>query len=59
MWRSDRLTVHVLRGDAHEDVPASELLPGLDLELLLSYLEEPPGQTAAVRAYRAALAGGR
>lgn len=55
IWQSDQLTLHALRGEHYEEVPASELLPGLDLQLLLRFLEQPPGQTAAVRAYRAVL----
>ncbi|MGH9381941.1 MAG: Uma2 family endonuclease [Thermoanaerobaculia bacterium] len=55
IWQADRLTLHALRGERYQEIPASELLPDLDLELLLRFLETPPGQTAAVRAYRAAL----
>lgn len=55
IWHADRLTLYALRGDRCQEVPASDLLSGLDLELLLRFLDSPPGQTAAVRAYRAAL----
>lgn len=55
IWRHAALSLHALRGDRYEVIEASELLPGLDLELLMRFLEEPAGQTAAVRVYRAAL----
>lgn len=55
IWHADQLTLYALRGDRYQEISASELLPGLDLELLLRFLKSPPGQTAAVRAYRAAL----
>ncbi len=53
-WRRGVLSVHVLRGDRYEEVTASEVLPGIDLTQLASFVE---GRTAsqAMREYRAAL----
>lgn len=53
-WRDGRLELYVLRGNAHERVERSECLPGLDHDLLCSFLGRPT-TTAAVREYRAAL----
>ena len=60
MWRDGAIEVHVLRegageaNDAYERATKSSLLPELDLDLLASFLDRP-GQTQAVREYRAAL----
>lgn len=54
LWQRERLSVHVLRGASYETVPHSELLPALDLDLLLSFVETYP-MTRAVREYRAVL----
>jgi Uma2 family endonuclease len=53
-WRRGVLTAHVLRGEHYEEVLASEVLPGIDLTQLTSFIE---GRTAsqAIREYRAAL----
>ena len=48
------LYVHILRGDAYEQVESSEQLPGIDLALLVSFLDHPTAMQA-VRAYRDAL----
>jgi len=53
-WRRGQLTVHVLRGDAYEEVAASEVLPGIDLGELAGFLDKPTA-SQAIRAYRAAL----
>ncbi|AFY79462.1 hypothetical protein Ple7327_4351 [Pleurocapsa sp. PCC 7327] len=37
-WQNDRFSVYCLRGDEYEKIPASELLPNLDLELLSQYV---------------------
>lgn len=58
IWRSERLDIYALRGDRYEEIASSAVLAGLDLELLIRFVRDPPGQTAAVRAYRAALGGG-
>ena len=54
--RTRRISAHVLRGDAYEDAPQSEVLPDIDLEQLASFLDQRTA-SAAIRAYRAALAG--
>lgn len=54
-WRRGRFTVHVLGDDGYREVPASEALPGLDLDLLLRFVDVRP-MTRAVREYRVALA---
>ncbi|MBI5481833.1 MAG: Uma2 family endonuclease [Deltaproteobacteria bacterium] len=57
LWRDGQLEAHVLRGDRYEPSPTSLCLPGLDIPLLASFLDRPT-VLQAVRAYRAALAGG-
>ena len=54
IWRRGRIQVHTLRGDQVEPVPASVVLPGIDLEELASYLDRPT-TSQAMREYRAAL----
>ncbi len=57
IWtRPGKLSVYVLRGQAYEEAPRSELLPDIDLEVLLGFVAMP-SQSQAVRAYRAALRG--
>ena len=53
-WRKGRLQPYVLRGERYEAVPRSEALPGLDLELLTSFLDRPTSYDA-IRDFRAAL----
>jgi Uma2 family endonuclease len=53
-WRRGRLHVHVLRGEAYEDVAASEVLPGIDLAELTTFLDRPTA-SRAIREYRARL----
>ncbi|MBX3472126.1 MAG: Uma2 family endonuclease [Planctomycetes bacterium] len=53
-WRKGRILVHALRGDCYEGLARSELLPGLDLEQLTSFLDRPT-TFDAIRDYRAAL----
>lgn len=53
--RSARISVHVLRGGAYVEVDRSQALPGIDLVQLASFLDHPSA-SAAIRAYRAALA---
>jgi Uma2 family endonuclease len=50
-WRKARLTVHVLRGDVYEEVPKSEVLPGIDLAVLAGFLDRPT-TSQAMREYR-------
>jgi Uma2 family endonuclease len=54
IWRRGRISVHVLRGDKYEDVTASEVLPGIDLDQLVSFLDRPTTSQAMLE-YRAAL----
>jgi Uma2 family endonuclease len=54
VWRDGKLYVHVLRGSAYEQVEHSEQLPGIDLALLVSFLDRPTAMQA-IRAYRDAL----
>ncbi|HEX7235595.1 MAG TPA: Uma2 family endonuclease [Gammaproteobacteria bacterium] len=53
-WEDGRIGVHVLRGADYEAAPASEALPGIDLEQLASFLDRPTA-SQAIRDYRAAL----
>jgi Uma2 family endonuclease len=53
-WRRGRLTVHSLRGDRYQDVPQSEVLPGIDLDELARFLDRPT-TSQAIREYRASL----
>lgn len=55
-WRRGVLTPHVLRDGAYVEVAASEVLPGIDLAQLASFLNRP-STSAAMRAYRDALRG--
>lgn len=54
IWRRGRIQVHALRGDQYEPVPASVVLPGIDLDELASYVDRPT-TSQAMREYRAAL----
>ena len=51
-WRRGRLTVHALRGDAYQEISASEILPGIDLMELAAHLDRPTA-SQAIREYRA------
>ena len=53
VWFEGALDVYVLKAGGYERVAASELLPGLDLALLLRFVDHR-NQTASVRAYRQA-----
>jgi Uma2 family endonuclease len=54
-WRKGAIHVHVRSGDGYDEVPRSQLLSDLDLELVASMLDRPT-LTQAVRDFRAALA---
>ena len=54
IWRRGRIQVHVLRGDSYESVAGSEVLPGIDLDQLVSFVSEAT-TSRAMRAYRGAL----
>jgi Uma2 family endonuclease len=53
-WRQNRITVHALRGESYEEIARSEVLPGIDLVQLTSFLDRPT-VSQAIRDYRAAL----
>ena len=53
-WEDDEITVHSLRGDAYVSVPASEVVSGIDFELLAAFLDEPV-MSDAIEKYRDAL----
>ena len=54
VWKADEIQSFALRGDRYERIPASELLPQIDLGLIQSLLNAP-SQTVAIRELRAAL----
>lgn len=54
IWRDGALVVHVLRGENYQESEQSEQLPGIDLALLLSFVDLPTAMQA-VRAFRKAL----
>ena len=55
-WRRGAITPYVLRADGYGEATASEVLPGIDLAQLASFLDQPT-TSAAMRAYRDALRG--
>jgi Uma2 family endonuclease len=54
LWRDGRLEVYLLERAEYVRAARSQLLPELDIELLVSFLDDP-SQTQAVREYREAL----
>lgn len=54
IWRSGSIEVFVLRESAYAPLPNSEVLPGIDLPLLLQFVDIRP-MTRAVTDYRTAL----
>ena len=54
IWKDKRLTPYVLRDAHYVEVPASEALPGIDLVLLVRFLDRPT-TSQAIKDYRAAL----
>jgi Uma2 family endonuclease len=56
IWRENRIDIFALRGTDYVAVDESQLLVGLDVALLLRFLDVRP-MTRAVTAYRAALGG--
>jgi Uma2 family endonuclease len=56
LWRLRRFELFALRDDQYEPIARSELLPGLDLTVLVEFLGVRP-MTSAVRAYRRRLRG--
>jgi Uma2 family endonuclease len=61
-WKGEQVMIQVLRGDRYERSARSRVLPKLDVELLVSFLDRPTA-LQAVRAFQEALrkpaAGGR
>jgi len=55
-WRKGRIQPYCLRGERYVLVGVSEVLPGLDLELLTSFIERETTYDA-IRGYRKALRG--
>jgi Uma2 family endonuclease len=53
-WEEGAIRVHLLRGGAYVESPRSEILEGIDLALLASFLDRA-STSAAKREYRAAL----
>jgi hypothetical protein len=58
-WRpaERRLTARVLRDGCYEVRTRSELLPGIDLDVLARFVRPGESHTGLVRAYRAAITG--
>ncbi|HLU67880.1 MAG TPA: Uma2 family endonuclease [Kofleriaceae bacterium] len=53
-WRKGRIQPYGLRGDQYQALERSEVLPGLDLDLLVQFLDRPTAYDA-IRDFRAAL----
>ncbi|MEM9454600.1 MAG: Uma2 family endonuclease [Myxococcota bacterium] len=53
-WKQEKLRLYALRDGTYEPIEHSELLPGIDHELLLRFIDVRP-MTRAVRELRAAL----
>ena len=53
-WRGGQISVHRLRGQRYTAVSQSLALPGIDLEVLVSFVDRPT-TSQAVREYRVAL----
>jgi Uma2 family endonuclease len=53
-WRRGRVQPYALRGDSYVVIEKSEVLPGIDLEELVSFLERPT-TSQAIRDYVGAL----
>jgi len=54
IWRRNQISVHQLSGDEYVAVSGSQLLPGIDLVQLASFLDRPTA-SQAIREYRSAL----
>ena len=57
IYRRGAFSLHALRGEAYETIETSEVLQGIDLDLLARFIPMQP-MTRAVRACRAALQSG-
>jgi Uma2 family endonuclease len=51
IWRRGKLTAYALRGESYEPVSESHVLPGIDLDQLVSVLDQPT-TSDAIAAYR-------
>ncbi len=56
-WRDGTLQPYALRGERYEAIEQSEVLDGIELALLVSFLDRATTYDA-IRDYRAALAAG-
>jgi Uma2 family endonuclease len=54
-WKDGAIQIHSLAGERYDVAPRSHCLPGLDMALLVSFLDHPTA-IQAVKAFRAALA---
>jgi Uma2 family endonuclease len=57
IWRRGKLIPHALRGESYEALAQSAVLPGIDLQQLAGFLDQPT-TSAAIRAYREVLRKG-
>src|SRR5439155_18359503 len=55
-WRRGKIQPYVLHGERYEALDQSDVLPGIDLAELASFVDRPTA-SQAIRAYRAALRG--
>jgi hypothetical protein len=53
-WRRGRIHAFALRGDHYEEIVGSEVLPGIELTQLVTFLDRETA-SQAIREYRAAL----
>jgi Uma2 family endonuclease len=53
-WEDEEIAVHALRDGAYVEVPMSAVIPGIDLALVATFLDEPV-MSDAMQKYRAAL----
>jgi Uma2 family endonuclease len=51
LWEKDRLKIYALENDAYQEVPRSQLLPDLDLSLLVLCVQMP-SRLEAMQAFR-------
>lgn len=58
IWRRGTITPHVLRGETYQPVSQSVALPGVDLQQLVGFFDQPT-TSAAIRAYRELLRKGQ
>jgi Uma2 family endonuclease len=57
IWRRGKLIPHALRGESYEALAQSAVLPEVDLQQLVGFLDQPT-TSAAIRAYREVLRKG-